>query len=90
MSDPVYVKDQDFIWSDVGGEAVLLNVKSGDYFGLNDVGLSFWQKIDGRRPLSRIVDLLLEEFEVEPGVLAQDLAELASQMAARGLLRQGA
>ena len=86
MSDPVFVKNQDFIWSEVGGEAVLLNVESGDYFGLNDVGLSFWEKIDGQTPLSKIISLMLDEYEVEEPVLLQDLDELSAQMLSKGLL----
>ena len=89
MTDQVYGKNEEFIWSELDGEAVLLNVKSGDYFGLNDTGLSFWEKVDGQRSLSAIVDLMLEEYEVERAVLMADMAELAQEMAAKGLLESG-
>jgi hypothetical protein len=90
MSDPVYLKNQEFIWSELGGEAVLLNVTSGDYFGLNEVGLSFWEKVDGHSSMSQIVTRMLEEYEVEKAELARDLNELASQMESNGLLaKQG-
>ena len=88
MPDPVFLKNEEFIWSTLGDEAVLLNVSSGDYFGLNEVGLSFWEKIDGQRPLTEIVAMMLDEYEVDRMELMHDLAELASEMASKGLLKK--
>lgn len=90
MLDRVFQKNEDFIWSEVGGEAVLLNMQSGDYFGLNAVGLSFWDKVNNRSSLADIVTKMHTEYEVERRVLEQDLLELAETMLAKGLLRPGA
>ena len=84
--DPIYRKNEEFIWSELEGEAVLLNVKSGDYFSLNDTGLAFWEKVDGDRPLSKIVEMMFEEYDVPLTVLRQDIGELAQEMSCKGLL----
>ena len=69
-------KNQDIIGKNVRGEMVLLNPFSGKYYGLNKVGCAFWEKIDGKRSMSEIVSLLLEDFNVEKERLIKDIEDL--------------
>ena len=66
-------------------EAVLLDLKSGTYFGLNEVGARAWQLILEHGQLSDVLDVLLQEFEAESEVVERDLLELAGQLVARQL-----
>lgn len=66
-------------------EAVLLDLKSGTYFGLNDVGARAWQLILEHGQLSQVLDALLQEYEVESTIVERDLLELAGQLVARQL-----
>lgn len=86
MLKQVPVKNPDVVWRDLEGEGVLLNPVDGKYFGLNAVGLSVWDKMEGGRTLDEIIALLLEEYEVERPVLEKDVVELAGRMAAGGLI----
>jgi hypothetical protein len=70
----------DVIWQELEGEAVLLNPKTGEYFGLNDVGCSFWKKVDGRLSFEEIINELLKEYDVNKDELERDLAELIGKM----------
>jgi hypothetical protein len=69
-------KNPDIIWKDVKGETILLNPVSGKYFGLNKVGCAFWEKIDDKRNLSEIAELLLKDFNVEKERLLKDIGDL--------------
>ena len=80
------VRNDDVVWQGIQGEAVLLNPVEGKYFGLNAVGMSFWEKVDGARTVEAIVDLLLHEYETERDVLTKDLKELVDAMLAQKLL----
>ena len=82
----IFVKNNNFIWRNIQGEAVLLNPADGKYYGLNAVGCSFWEKVDGERNEEDIINLLLEEFDVERGVLAQDINELVNDMESKEIL----
>lgn len=66
-------------------EAVLLDLKSGTYFGLNEVGARVWQLILEHGRLSQVLDALVQEFEAEPEVVERDLLALAGQLVARQL-----
>ncbi len=77
----------DVLFQEVEGEAVLLDLSSGQYFGLNEVGTRFWEVAQETTAMDEIVGRLLAEFEVDPGTLEGDLAEFLDQMIAAGLLR---
>lgn len=67
-------------------EAVLLDLKSGTYFGLNDVGARAWQLIIDHGALSRVLEVLLQEYAAEPDVVERDLLELGRQLVTRQLV----
>lgn len=73
----------------VGDEAVILDLASGRYFGLDPVGARFWQLIAQGRTLDQAEAVLLEEYEVQAPQLRQDLEALAAQLLAEGLLQAG-
>lgn len=68
------------------GEAVLLDLASGSYFGLNDVGTRAWELLGAPHTLDALVDRLLDEYDVERAVLTADLRRWLEELAARGLV----
>jgi hypothetical protein len=79
-------KNSDIIWRSIKGEAVLLNPVDGSYFGLNTVGSSFWEKVDGEKTVEKIIDSLLQEYKVERDVLVCDLNEFVHNLEDIGLI----
>jgi Coenzyme PQQ synthesis protein D (PqqD) len=70
----------------VGDEAVILNLKSELYLGLNPVGTRIWMVLHDAPSIQAAYDSLLTEFEVEPERLHQDMDELLAQLLAQGLI----
>ena len=79
-------KNPDIVWEAMHKDAVLLEPSTGKYFGLNQVGRSFWQLVDGKTAMNDIIELLLNEYEVERVQLTADLAELTGLLESKGLL----
>ena len=75
----------DVMFRNLKDEAVLLDLKSGTYFGLNDVGARTWQLILQHGRLSQVLDALLLEYELDRDEGARDLLALATQLVARQL-----
>jgi hypothetical protein len=75
----------DVMFQHLNDEAVLLDLKSGTYFGLNDVGARTWQLILEHGRLSRVLEALLQEYAVDKGAGERDLLELAEQLVSRQL-----
>ena len=84
LSTVVTVSDQ--ISSDLGGEVVILNMKTGIYHGLNEVGAKIWDLIEQPKTVKEIHNLLVEEYEVEPEVCKNDLLSLLKSLQAVGLI----
>ena len=70
----------------VGDGAVVLLARSGQLYTCNDTTEAFLEKVDGARSLDQIIDLLSDEFEVDKATLDRDMAELAAELVAEGIL----
>ena len=76
----------DVIYRDVDDETVVLNLESGVYFGLDDVGARMWQLIVEHRSLRAVRATLLDEFDVAAETLERDLIRFVSELHGIGLL----
>ena len=83
-STVVVMKDQ--VSCDLSGEAAILNLKSGVYFGLNTVGASIWKLVQEPKTVKEIRDAILEEFDVEPDLCEHDVLELIQELSTHGLI----
>jgi Coenzyme PQQ synthesis protein D (PqqD) len=77
-------KDQ--VSCDLAGEAVILDVNSGVYYGLNAVGARVWSLIQEPKTVGAVLEALLEEYDVEPDRCEGDLLSLLEDMASKDLL----
>ena len=78
---------EDVLFQEVGGETVLLDLESEQYFGLDAVGSRIWQLLGEGMGTEAVVETLLLEYEVERDALAADVAALLEQLAEAGLVR---
>ena len=80
LSDRCTVSD-DVIAREVGGEMVLLDLSSGQYFGLDAVGSRFWELLaEGPRELSELCDSVEAEYDAPRSQIETDLMALAKQL----------
>lgn len=77
---------EDVVFRELDGEAVLLNLESGIYFGLDPVGTRIWQLVEEHRALRRVLAALLTEFDAPPADLEADLVRFVDQLRGKGLL----
>lgn len=74
----------------LGDEAVILNLSSGVYFGLDTVGTRMWQLISEHGSTDKVIAAMLEEYEVEEAQLRADLDKLVEQLIEKGLVKADA
>ncbi|MBI3200160.1 MAG: PqqD family protein [Myxococcales bacterium] len=70
----------------VDGEAVLLHLDTGKYFGLNPTGTRIWRMLTESASSARIVSEVASEFGVDEETVWRDLAALVKELTLRGLL----
>ncbi|WP_264187839.1 lasso peptide biosynthesis PqqD family chaperone [Halobacillus litoralis] len=61
------------IVSDMDGERVMLSIENGKYYNLGELGGEIWDKIENPKPVSELIDELLEVYEVERGVCEEQV-----------------
>jgi len=68
-------------------EAVVLDLKAGVYYGLNEVGARVWNLIQEPRNVSEIRDAILREFDIDPNLCERDLLVLLRDLAGKELIK---
>jgi hypothetical protein len=87
LSDPsVVVATKDHVACPLGDDIVILDLKAGLYFSLDNVGAKVWQLIQQPRTVSDLREAILEAFEVAADVCQQDLVALLRELSARNLI----
>jgi hypothetical protein len=76
----------DVLFRQLDQEAVILNLDSGLYFGLDAVGTDMWRALTASDSIEAAYEKLLDEYDVAPDTLRDDLGELVEKLAADGLL----
>jgi hypothetical protein len=77
---------QDVVFRDLEGEAVILDLGSGTYFGLNAVGTRVWQLVEAGQGEADIVNTLAAEYAADRATIARDVARLLGELRARRLI----
>ena len=77
---------QDVLISNLQEEAVILNLDSERYYGLDHVGTRFVSVLNTSESIEAAYELLRDEYDVEPQSLRQDLLELIENLLEQGIL----
>ena len=77
---------EDAVFRELDGEAVILQLEAGMYFGLDPIGTRLWKLIEAHGQLRPVLDAALQEFDVTSEVLERDLIELVSGLAEKQLI----
>lgn len=78
--------NKDYVYCNVEDEMVLLGMKDGIYYGLNQVGAFIWENIKEPKTIDQVRDAILVEYDVEKEECERDLFELLKEMTEKGLV----
>lgn len=78
--------DSEVLSTELGNEVVLLNLRDGVYYGLDDVGARIWALL--RQPVSvrMICDAILAEYEIDADRCERDVRAVVADLARCGLI----
>jgi hypothetical protein len=77
---------EDVLISGLQEESVILNLNSERYFGLNEVGTRIFSALTTSASIEAAFELLVEEYDVDPKLLRQDLLSLVDKLLEQGLV----
>jgi Coenzyme PQQ synthesis protein D (PqqD) len=87
MSPTRVEPSDDVIFQALKGELILLNLKSQQYFGLDDVGSDMWKLLVEYGDVETVADRLSAEYAVDRATAREDLGVLIGRLMDAGLLK---
>ena len=82
----IVIPSPEVLVQELDGEAVLLNLESERYFGLDDVGTRVWQHLLEHRRLERVCEEMQKEFDVDESRLRSDILQLVEELIDAGIV----
>jgi hypothetical protein len=82
----IVVASRDQVSCELAGEAAVLDVKKGAYYGLDAVGAYVWTLLKEPRSVSEIQLAIAQEYDVDPEQCKRDVLALLAQMEGEGLI----
>ncbi|MCC6140570.1 MAG: PqqD family protein [Nitrospira sp.] len=81
----VYAKHPDYVQRDVAGECILVPVRrsltdANSIYVLNETGAALWQRFDGAHTVENICTSFMDEYDVAPSQLHQDVDTLLADL----------
>ena len=78
--DSMVSPSQNQVSCELEGEAAVLHLKAGRYYGLDPVGVSVWRLIQKKLSVRQILNALLEQYDTAPSTCEKDLFSLLRQL----------
>jgi hypothetical protein len=85
-STTVITPTQNQVSSQLADEAVILNLDSGIYYGLNEVAARIWELVQQPHSFAELHSMLLEEYDVDSDACQQDLTKTLLDLRSKNLV----
>ncbi len=84
--DSLVSRSQEIMAAEMGLETVMLDVRQGAYFGLDDIGSAIWKLLENSTAVRDLCTALQKRFNVEEDECRRDTLEFLRNLQEKGLL----
>ena len=81
-----YLANKEHLYSDLNGEAVILSMKNGKYYGVNGVGAFIWSSIQEPIYFQDIRSAVMREYDVDEATCQLEVSSFLEKMTEEGLV----
>ncbi len=78
-------RHNDMLSAEIGGEAIMMSIEKGAYFGLNPVATRIWDLIEQPKSIAELIQTITDEYEVSAEQAAEDVQAFVADMIERGI-----
>ncbi len=75
------------VFNKLDEEIVMMSVKNGEYYGLDNIGSRIWEIIEKPVSFSHIISVLKEEYEVSEECCITDVKEFLTALGQKNLIK---
>ena len=73
-------RQPDMVFSHIDDEVVMMSIETGEYYGLNPVASRIWELLEKPHTFRRLVDLLMQEFDIDEPACQKDVTNFLNQL----------
>jgi len=77
---------KELVASNLGDEIVILNLKDGTYYSLDDVGVVVWDMLQQPCSIAELCAAVMEQYAVDSAQCADDILALLEDLRSAGLI----
>ena len=81
------LKAPDVLLQDLDGEAILLNLGNGQYYGMDENSYHMYKVLTSSSSVQAAFEALLQEYDIEPAQLKSDLDRFLAHLLENGLVK---
>ena len=78
--------NDDYIFSAVGSEIVLMNIESGDYFELNESAKEIWHMVEEPSSEESLIERLMSIYDVDLDTCTREVRDCLEKMLVGGMV----
>jgi hypothetical protein len=88
-NDSIIYRQTDIVFNKLDDEIVMMSIKNGEYYGLDNIGSRIWEIIENPVSVTQIVDILKDEFNVTADQCKIDVNEFLDMLLKKNLIQIG-
>ncbi|MDE0686419.1 MAG: PqqD family protein [Candidatus Poribacteria bacterium] len=77
---------EEVFFEELDDQAVILNIQTSTYFGLNEVGTRIWNLLSEHKQVRIVYNKLIEEYDVAAEQIAKDLQIFINHLQSKELI----
>lgn len=91
-----YVPSDEVVAREIDGDILIVPIMAGvgdaeeELYGLSPTARAVWDRLDGRTPLSAIIDQMAAEYDASPGQISEDVFGLLRELLKRRIVVRAA
>jgi hypothetical protein len=79
--DTLITRSDGVLAAAVHDETVMMDIASGHYYGLDDIGSVIWRRLEQPCRFGALIDALAADYDADRAVIAEDVRKLLAIMA---------
>lgn len=79
-------KSKELLMSTIDNEAVILGIKSGNYFGLNEIGTKIWSSLDQPVKVKSLINSFTNEYDEDEKTITDHIIEFLNALYGKSLI----
>lgn len=79
-------KSKNLLSSKIEDEAVILGIKSGNYFGFNQVGTEIWEYLENPITVDALVNVFISRYSGDTESIRADILDFLSSLLEKNLV----